>query len=193
MAMLNDQMVLCTFVVILLSTWRLEGQQTNQTSTIGFCHTHLLLVLCEVFNPLFQAKLGARQWIRDGPAARDQGPSIPETTVDHHPCHMAIMAIMGFVPHFQVQGHGWSIFPQEKLNQTRSELDLTEEAKRKTHSSLFKAKKDGDRGAKPWGTPVGCGRMPPCHHSKNQEIIGIHIGYEWYISDDIWWYLMSIS
>ena len=41
MAMLNDQMVLCTFVVILLSTWRLEGQQTNQTSTVGFCHTHL--------------------------------------------------------------------------------------------------------------------------------------------------------
>eukprot|EP00435_Cladocopium_sp_Y103_P029384 s482_g7.t1 len=31
---------------------------------------------------------------------------------------------------------------KEKLNQTRSELDQTEEAKRKTHSSLFKAKKD---------------------------------------------------
>lgn len=31
---------------------------------------------------------------------------------------------------------------KEKLNQTRSELDLTEEAKRKTHSSLFKAKKE---------------------------------------------------
>ena len=37
--------------------------------------------------------------------------------------------------------------------------------------------------------------MLGCHHAitQNQEIIGIHIGYEWYISDDIWWYLMSIS
>lgn len=31
---------------------------------------------------------------------------------------------------------------KERLNETRSELDLTEEAKRKTHASLFKAKKD---------------------------------------------------
>eukprot|EP00434_Breviolum_minutum_P016924 symbB.v1.2.014933.t3/scaffold1103.1/size137753/9 len=31
---------------------------------------------------------------------------------------------------------------KERLNQTRSELDQTEEAKKKTHSTLFKAKKD---------------------------------------------------
>jgi hypothetical protein len=67
------------------------------------------------------------------------------------------MAIMGFVTP-----------PKEKLNQTRSELDLTEEAKRKTHSSLFKAKKDGDRGAKPWGHLLDAW-MPPCHHSKSGD------------------------
>ena len=31
---------------------------------------------------------------------------------------------------------------QEKLNQTRSDLDLSEEAKRKTHKQLLQAKKE---------------------------------------------------